>query len=157
MCHSCLPGMFCFPCPPVTVANFPATLDLNTDPVRNRHSCPRNPPSCPLPLHTGTQPQAQVTSSSHTEQGCRRCSPLLIQQGPLLTGCFTTAGSSCLSCLGWQRTREAPRHLPKKKASSHVMLSRTEASRLTGDLCLFPDGLLPSAPHVRSRSALGPT
>lgn len=35
MCNSCLLGVptriFCFPCPSIIAADFPATLDLNSD------------------------------------------------------------------------------------------------------------------------------
>lgn len=77
MCNSCLPGMptriFCFPCPPVIAADFPATLDLNSD-AREIGAAvtPADPPAILSPIHTLTQPRAEVISCSHTEQPCRR-------------------------------------------------------------------------------------
>lgn len=75
-CNSPLLGLpariFCFLHPPVLAADFPAILELNTEPSRDRGSKTQltSPPTCLPPSHTDTGPSAGLGHMpSHIQQG----------------------------------------------------------------------------------------
>lgn len=75
-CNSSLLGLpariFCFLQPPELAADFPAILELNTDPSRDRGSKTQltSPPTCLPPPHTDTGTSAGLSHMpSHVQQG----------------------------------------------------------------------------------------